>query len=51
MPDFADPLPPKFFANLRCPPAPTVVEVNVAEVDLGEAVKDPEEDVVADEQD
>ena len=35
--------------NLRCPSAPTTVEVKVAEVDIGEAAKDPREDVVVEE--
>ena len=50
MPDSINPLPPEFFVNPRCPLAPTSVEVKVVEVDLGEATKDPEEDVVAKEQ-
>ena len=48
--DSVDPLPLEFFVNPRCPPAPTAVEVKAVEVDLGEAMKDPEEDVVAKEQ-
>ena len=35
--------------NLRCSSTPTAVEVKVVEVDLGEAAKDPEEDVVVEE--
>ena len=45
-----DPLPPEFFANLGCPLAPTTIEAKVAEVHLGEAAKDPVEDVVVEEQ-
>ena len=43
MPDFVDLLPLEFFVNPRCPPALIAVEVKVAEIDLGEAAKDPEE--------
>ena len=43
MPDSSNPLPPEFFANPRCPLALTVVENTVAEVDLIEPTKDPEE--------
>ena len=50
MSDSADPLPSEFFANLGCPLAPTVVEAKVVEVHLGEATKDPMEDVVVEEQ-
>ena len=46
MPDSADPLPPNFFVNPRCPPVPTTVEAKAVEVDLGEVAKDPKEDVV-----
>ena len=48
--DSADPLPPEFFVNPRCPPTLTAVEVKAFEIDLGEAAKDPEEGVVAEEQ-
>ena len=41
MPDSINSIPPKFFVNPRCPPASTIVEVKAAEVDLGEAAKDP----------
>ena len=44
------PLPSEFFENHRCPLIPAAVEVKAAEVDLGEAVKDLEEDVVVEEQ-
>ena len=50
MHDSANPLPLEFFVNRRCPPAPVAVEAKAVEVDLGEAVKDPEEDVVVEEQ-
>ena len=36
--------------NPRCPLTLTAVEVKALEIDLGEAVKDPEEGVVAEEQ-
>ena len=36
-----------FFVNPRCPPALTTIEVKAAEVDLGEATKDPDEGVIA----
>ena len=36
MPDFADPLPPEFFMNPRCPPVRVAVEAIVAE-----AAKEP----------
>ena len=49
MPNSANPLPPQFFVNPRCPTTPTVVEVKVVEIDMGEAVKDPEDGVVAEE--
>ena len=35
--------------NPRCPPAPTAVKVKAVEIDKGEAAKDPEEGVVAEE--
>ena len=35
--------------NLRLPPTPIAVEVKVAVIDLGEAVKAPEEGVVVEE--
>ena len=50
MPDFTDPLLPEFFANLGCPLAPTAIEAKAAKVHLGEAVKDPVEGIVAEEQ-
>ena len=50
MPDSTDPLPPEFFANVGCPPAPTAIEAKAAEVHLGEAAKDPKVDVVVEEQ-
>ena len=50
MPDYADPLLLEFFVNPRCPPVPTAVEVKATEVYLGEVAKDPEEDVVVEEQ-
>ena len=45
MSNSTDPLPPEFFVNPRCPPPPPppIVEVKVAEIDLGKAAKDPEE--------
>ena len=46
----ADPLPLEFFVNRRCPSAPIAVEAKAVEVDLGEAVMDPKEDVVVEEQ-
>ena len=49
MPNSIDPLPLEFFMNLRWPPAPTSVEVKVAEIDMGEATKDPKEGVIAEE--
>ena len=48
--DSTDPLPLEFFANLRCPLAPIAIEAKAAEVHLGEATKDPMEDVVEEEQ-
>ena len=42
MPDSSNPLPPEFFANSRCPPAPTVTEAVATEVDLIELAKGPE---------
>ena len=53
MPDSADPPPPEFFANPRCPSAPTApttVNVKVVETDLSEVAKDLEEGVVVEEQ-
>ena len=50
MPDSTDPLPPEFFVNQGAPPAPTFIEVKAVNIDLGEAAKDPEEGVVAEEQ-
>ena len=49
MPDSANPLPQEFFVNPRCPPAPTVIKVKAIKVDMGKAMKDPEEDVVEEE--
>ena len=49
MPDSANPLPLEFFVNPRCPPAPTVIKVKAIKVDMGKAMKDPEEDVVEEE--
>ena len=48
--DSTDPFPLEFFANLRCPPAPTAIEVKVVKVHLGEVAKDPVEDTVVKEQ-
>ena len=42
MPDSSDPLPPEFFMNPRCPPAPTATEVTTVEVDQGEVIKEPD---------
>ena len=50
MPDSANPLPPEFFVNPRCPSAPITVEVKAVDIDMGEATKDTEEDVVIEEQ-
>ena len=47
--DSAHPLPTKFFVNPRCPLAPTTFEAKAIEVDIGEAVKDLVQDVVAEE--
>ena len=44
-----DPLPPKFFANLGCPLAPTSVDSKATEVHLVKTVKDPIEGVVVEE--
>ena len=40
MPYFSDLFLPEFFANPRCPPAPTTTEVTVVEVDQGETTKE-----------
>ena len=37
--------------NLRCPLTLTAIEVKAIEIDMGEVAKDPEEGVVAQEQD
>ena len=53
MPESIDPLPPKFFGNLRCPPpplAPTLIEAKPAEAHLVEKTKDPVEGAVVGEQ-
>ena len=47
--DSIDPLPPKFFTNLGCPPTPTLVEDKAVEVHLVETAKDPVEGVVIEE--
>ena len=47
MPDSANPLPPKFFVNPRCPPAPTATEATDIEVDQGGAVEGSKRGVVA----
>ena len=44
-----DPLPPEFFANLGCPPAPTLVEAKTAKVHPIEKAKDPVEGAIAEE--
>ena len=41
MPDSSDPLPPEFFANLKCPPISKVTKTTTAEVDMIETTKDP----------
>ena len=50
MPDSANPLPPEFFVNPRCPSALITVEVKAVDIDMGEATKDTEEGVVIEEQ-
>ena len=50
MPYFTDPLPPEFFANLGCPPAPIVVKAKASEVYLVETMKDSVEGVVVEKQ-
>ena len=42
MPNSSDPLPLEFFANPRCPLAPTTTKVTAAKVDQSEATKEPE---------
>ena len=49
MPDSTDPLHLEFFVNPACPFALTIVEAKAVEVHLGEAMKDPIEDVVIEE--
>ena len=49
MPNSANPLPPEFFVNPRCPSAPIVVEAKDADIDQGGAVEDSEGGVVAKE--
>ena len=49
MPDSANPLPQEFFVNPRCPSTPAAVEAKDTKVDLGRAVEDSEEGVVAKE--
>ena len=46
MPNSADPLPPEFFVNPRCPSASATVEAKDAEVDQGGAVEDSKGGVV-----
>ena len=41
--DSFNPLLSKFFANPKCPPAPTITEAVAANVDLIESAKDSEE--------
>ena len=50
MPDSTDPLPLEIFANLGCSSAPTIIKAKVVEEHLGEAAKDPVEDVIVEEQ-
>ena len=50
MSNSSDPLPPEFFINPRCPPAPTVIEAITAEVDKSEAVKELERGASAEDQ-
>ena len=40
MPDSSYPLPPKFFVNLRCLPAPAATESTATEADPSEAAKE-----------
>ena len=42
MPDSSDLLPPEFFVNPRCPPAPATNEATTIEVDQSEAAKELE---------
>ena len=42
MPDSFDQLPPEFFVNPRCPPAPIVAEVTITKVDQSKATKELE---------
>ena len=42
MPDSSDPLPPKFFANPRCPPVPAATKATTAKVDQSKAAEEPE---------
>ena len=50
MPDSTNPLPPKLFANLGCPPALIVIGGEATEVHFFETAKDLVEGVVAEEQ-
>ena len=43
MPNSFVPLPPKFFANLRCPSISAAIEDTIAEPHPSEAVQEPEE--------
>ena len=49
MHDSTDPLPLEFFCEPKVPPDSTTVKVKVVEIDLGEAVKNPEEGVIVEE--
>ena len=49
MPDSIDPLSPKFFVNPGCPSALKAVEAKAVEEHMGEAAKDPVEDVIVEE--
>ena len=49
MADSTNLFPPEFFVNLRWSSALPTFKVKAAEVDLGEAAKDPNEDVVTEE--
>ena len=40
MPDSSDPLMPKFFMNLRCPPILAAIEATTGEVDQSESVEE-----------
>ena len=50
MPDSTDPLPPEFFVNLGRPLSLTAIEAKAAKAHPSEEVKDPVEDIMAEEQ-